>query len=124
MKTSTDLQEAGYTPANPNPSSRWLRDSAKNLKKRALARAITAYDSENLPLVNFEAHILQRPKFLDLVTLNDLPAMDKVESFARKALPFSRQHLTKSRLLLMFAMPNQIALGQIFDGNDVIGHWH
>src|SRR6266404_2833247 len=123
MKTSTDFQEAGYTPANRNPPSGRLCDSAKNLKKRALARAITANDSENLSSLNFEAHVLQRPEFLDFVTLNDLPAMSEVDGFARKVLRFSRQHFTKRRTLLVFAMSNQIALREVFDGDDVIGHW-
>jgi hypothetical protein len=123
MKTSTDFQEAGYTPANRNSPSRRLCDSAKNLKKRALARAIAANDSENVSFLNLEAHVLQRPELLDFITLNDLPAMGKVDGFARKVLRFSRQHFTKRRALLTVAMSNQIALREVFDGDDVVGHW-
>ena len=49
--------------------------------------------------------------------------MGKVDGFARKVFRFSRQHFTKSPVLLTFAMSNQIALRDVFDGDDVVGHW-
>src|SRR5258706_14133724 len=123
METSTHFQEAGHTPANRHSPSRRLCDSTQNLKKRALARAIPANDSENIPFLNFKAHVVQRPKLLDFIPLNDLPALGKVDGFAHKVLRFSRQHLTKSRVLRILVMSKQVLLRQIFDANDVIGHW-
>jgi hypothetical protein len=74
-------------------------------------------------LLNLEAHVLQRPELLDFVTLKNFPAMGKVDGFAHKIPRFSRQHFTKSRVLLIFAMSNQITLREIFDRDDVVGHW-
>jgi hypothetical protein len=68
-----------------------------------------------------EAHVFQRSEFLDFVALNDLSTIAKVDGFARKVLCFSRQHFTKSRLLLMLAMSNKIALRKGFGGDDMHG---
>jgi hypothetical protein len=60
----------------------------------------------NVSFLNFEAHVAPGPEFFDFVVLNDLSAIGKADGFARKVLRFSRQHFTKSRLLLMLAMSN------------------
>jgi hypothetical protein len=64
----------------------------------------------NASFLNFEAHVFQRSEFLDVGALNYLSTIAKVDGFARKVLCFSRQHFTKSRLLLLLAMSNKIAL--------------
>ena len=62
------------------------------------------------------------PEFLDLVPLNNLTAVSKVDGFARKVPRISREHFAKSTVLLRFAMSNDIALREIFDVDDVVGH--
>src|SRR5215831_3790603 len=110
MKASPHFEEACHPTAQSRATACRLCDSAKNLKKCALTRAIAADDSKNFSFLNFEAHVLQCPELLDFVPLNDLPPMGKVDSFAHKVLCFSRQHFTKGLVLLIFAMSNQIAL--------------
>src|SRR6516164_3615154 len=115
MKTSTDFQEAGDTPANRNSPSRRLRDSTKNFKKCALARAIPANNSENISFLNPEAHVLQRPELLEFVTLYDLPAMSKVDVCGHYFIAVSAYRQRKKRYLRVCPMSKPNAPREVFD---------
>ena len=50
------------------------------------------------PCLNLEAHVLERPEFLDLVALHDLPAADEIDRLARKIARFARDHVAQRRV--------------------------
>ena len=74
MKAGTDLEQARDASAQRHAPFRRLGDAAQDLEKRALAGAVAADDAEDFAPLDLEAHILQRPEFLDFVALDDLPA--------------------------------------------------
>ena len=82
MKPGPDLEKARDTSPEQGTSPRRLRDAAEDFQKRALAGAVSADDAEHLALLDLEAHIPQRPEFLHLIALNDLPPPDQVSRLA------------------------------------------
>ena len=67
----------------------------------------------------------ERPEFLDFVALHDLRAANEIERLARKIARFATDHVAQRRIALALArlMPDQIALREIFDGNDEYRTW-
>src|SRR5262249_28513923 len=124
MKTCADLQETSYTPANGNASPRWLCDSAKNLKKRALAGTIAADDAEHLAPPNLEAHIAQSPELLDFVALHDLAATHEIEAFPREVASFPGDDVAQRNVAFALGrlVADQITFGNIFGSDDGVGH--
>src|SRR6516225_8355955 len=120
MKPGSYLEQARRSSVQRDASLGWIGDAAENLEQRALASAVAADDTENLPLLNFEAHFSQRPERLDLVALHDLLATGGVDQLPCKITRFSRQHFTESRVLLTQAMSDRIALGEFFNCDDGI----
>src|SRR5215831_6667370 len=120
MKSSADFKEARRSSVQRDVSFRRLGDTADDLEQRALASAVAADDTENVPLLNVETHIAQCPERFHLVTLDDLLATGDVDQLPCKITRFSRQHFTESRVLLTQAMSDRIALGEFFNCNDGI----
>ena len=90
MPTSSRL---ATRPRSTDASFGRLGDAAEDLQQRAFAGAVAPDDAENFALFDLEAHVLQRPEFLDLVALNNLPAADHVDSLAGEiAQPRARSH--------------------------------
>src|SRR5262249_13393550 len=100
------------------------RDAAKNLEKRALARSIASDDTDNLAFLHLEADIPQRPEFLDLVALDDLPAVEQIVRLAQKISRLSSDDVPQRRITLTLIGPvtDQIPLRQIFYRYGDIGH--
>ena len=67
----------------------------------------------------------KRPEFLDLVALHDLPPARKIGRLACEIARLAAQSRPAKRVALALGrlMPDQIALGEIFDGDDDVGHW-
>src|SRR5262249_1484963 len=102
-----------------------LRDAAQDLEKRALSGAIAANDTNNLSLLDLEAHILERPELLYLVALNDLAPAEHVERLPRKVAGLAPYDVAQRRLVpppFASSVAEQVALRQIFNGYDGIRH--
>jgi hypothetical protein len=75
-------------------------------------------------LLHLEANIAQSPKLLDLIALNDLIAAKQVSCLSHKVSRLASDDIPQRRVILALSvlMPDQIALGQIFDGNNDVRH--
>ena len=97
MKAGADFEQARDPAAQDRASARRLGDPAQNLQQRRFAGAVASDDAEHLAALDLEAHILQRPEFLDLVALHDLPAADKIDRLARKIPRLARRSRRAAR---------------------------
>ena len=124
VKAGADLEQAADAAAQPHPALGRLGDAAEDLEQRALAGAVAADDADDLALLDFEAHVLQRPKLLDLVALNDLLAAKEISRLAYEVARLACDDVTQRFISFALSglMADQVALGQIFDGDDDIGH--
>src|SRR5262245_21002808 len=124
MKAGSDFEQTPDAPAHPRAPLRRLRNSAQDLEKSTLAGAVAADDADNLTLLHLEADVLECPEFLDLVALNDLFSFEEFLCVTSKVLDLSRHHITEGRVALPCRrmMAYQIALGEIFNGNNRFGH--
>src|SRR5436309_672167 len=82
MKAGTDFKQAGGATSDPYTPLSWLGDSREDLQKRTFASAIATNDAYGLAALNLEANILERPEFLGLVALHDLPTTNHVDRLA------------------------------------------
>src|SRR6516225_1517349 len=119
MKPGSYLEQARRSSVQRDASLGWIGDAAENLEQRALASAVAADDTENVPLLNVEIHIAQCPERFHLVTLDDPLTTGGVDQLPCKITRFSRQHFTESRALQQ-AMSDRIALGEFFNCDDGI----
>src|SRR5262249_21321117 len=78
MKTGPHFKQARHPTAKNSPTSRRLGNPAQDLQKRGFSRPIASDDANHLAALDLEAHILQGPEFLDLVTVHDLPATKEI----------------------------------------------
>ena len=126
MKSRANLEQAGHTASKCDPPSRRFGDAAHDLEQCAFARAVAADNSQNLALLDLEADILERLEFLNLVALNDLSAANNVDSFTGNVADLTPNHVAQSRIvraaLAARPMAYQVFFGQVFDGNDCVGH--
>src|SRR5215831_7083854 len=119
MKPGSYVEQARRSSVQRDASLGWIGDAAENFEQRALASAVAADDTENVPLLNVETHIAQCPERFHLVTLDDLLATGGVDQLLCKITRFSHQHFTESRALQQ-AMSDRIALGEFFNCDDGI----
>ena len=96
MKTGADLEQARDAAAQHDAALRRLGDAAEDLEQRALAGTVAADDADDLAPLDLEAHILERPEFLDLVALNDLAPAQHVGGLARKILYAMRDDVAQT----------------------------
>src|SRR5215471_18717594 len=117
MEACADLQQACHTPAQCHPPFSRLRDSTEDLEKGALASTVPPNNSDDLTLVRFEVYVLKRPKFLDLVALEDLPPPNQITGVAREILGFACYDVPQRRMVrpLRRLMSHEIPLGQVLD---------
>src|SRR6516162_901606 len=100
MKTCSDLEQACDASAQQDPPLCWRSDAAQNLEQRALAGAVATNDPDGLAVFDLEANVLERPKFLHLVALNNLSPMDNIEGFARKTADFASDDVPQRRVFV------------------------
>ena len=85
-----------------------------------------ADNSQDLALLDLETDIVERPEFLDLVALNGLSSANNVDSFSGNVADLTPNHVAQSRIvraaLTAGLMAHQVFFGQVFDGNDCVGH--
>src|SRR5262249_24080299 len=98
MKPRPDLKQACDAPPQHNLSLCRLRDAAQDLEKRALSGTVAANDTNNLTLLDLEAHILERPELLYLVALNDLAPAQHVDRLARKVAGLAPNDVAQRRI--------------------------
>ena len=63
MKSGADFEQTAQTSAKGNGAPSGIRDFGNNLQQRALAGAIPAENPDYIALGNFEANIIESPKF-------------------------------------------------------------
>src|SRR5262245_35435964 len=124
MKTGADLQQTRHAAGQPRAATRRLCDAAENLQQGALARPVTPHDAERLASAHLKAHVLERPKLLDLVALDNLSAMEKIPRLSPEIAGLSRDDVAQRRVRLALGclVTNQVAFRQILDGDNGIGH--
>src|ERR1700731_3446410 len=126
MKSGANLEQSGHTASKRHPPSRRFGDAAQDLEQRAFACAVATDNAEDLASLDLEADILERPEFLDLVALNDLSAANNVDSFTGNVADLTPDDVAQSRIvraaLAARLMAHQVFFGQVFDGNDCVGH--
>jgi hypothetical protein len=78
------------------------------------------------PVVNLEAHIPERPEFLDFITLNDRSPMNNIERLAGESAEFASDDVPEGHVFEVCSLPrsvsNQVAFGQIFNGDGRLRH--
>jgi len=82
VKTGADFEQAGDASVDRHPAGGGFGDAAVDLEPGGFAGAVAADDADAFPLLNLGTDVLERPEFLDLVTLHDLPAGEPVAGFA------------------------------------------
>src|ERR1700730_1429302 len=110
VEAGADLEEARDPPAQAHAPRSRLRDAAQNLKHGAFARAVLADDADDLTALHIEAHVLERPEFLDLVALNDLPTAKCIDRLTGEVARFTSDHVPQRRVApaLSRSMANQV----------------
>ena len=87
-------------PRNRDTSFGGFGDAAQDLQQRAFAGTVTANDAENFALLDLEAHILERPEFLDLIPLHHLAPTNDIGRLARKVADFASDDVAQRRVLV------------------------
>ncbi len=95
FKSGADLEQAADAPAQQYAPLGRLGDAAEDLQKRALAGPIAADDADDLPSLDLEIHISERPELLDFIALQDLPAARHVEALACDVADFAADHVAQ-----------------------------
>src|SRR5262249_36903109 len=80
--------------------------------------------TEHLALLDFETNILQSPEFFHLIALHDLSATGEVGRLSCKVSHLTANHVAQGRVTFALgrAVSDQIALREILNGNDDVGH--
>ena len=114
MKPGADFEQARDAAAQCDPARSRLGDAREDLEQGRFAGAVAADDAEDLALLDLEADILERPEFLDLIALHDLPAAHDIGSLARGVAQMPLQHVAEIGEALVHGplgtVPDQIAL--------------
>ena len=89
-----------------------------------LAGAVAADDAQHLAALDLEAHVLERPEFLDLVARDDGAAARHVRRLAPSIPRAARDHVAQRDIALALGLvADQIFLAQPLDADDdVVGH--
>jgi hypothetical protein len=95
VKAGPDFEKARNTASEHDAPRRRLGDAAEDLEERALARAVAADDAEHLAPLDLKAHILSRPKLLDLIALDDLLAPHHGERLACEVASLATDNFAK-----------------------------
>src|SRR5262249_19879465 len=124
METGSDLEQTGDAPPQCDTPFVRLGNLAQNLQQGGFSSPIAADDAENLALLDFEAHILQRPEFLDVVALNDLSSAHEVGRFARKVSRLAADDVAQGGIAFALArlMADEVALRKVLDPDRGVGH--
>ena len=121
MKSRPNLKQTCDAPPQYDLSLCRLRDAAQDLEERALSGAVGANDTNNLTLLDLEAHILERPELLYLVAWNGLAPAEHVDCFTRKVAglpPDDVPQRTAVPTPFATSVAEQVALRQIFNSGD------
>ena len=94
-----------------------LGDAGKNLEQGGLPRPVAADDSHHFALANVKGNILERPDVGGIaVGGRRLPRPEETQRGGRGA----GQDVAQGKVTL--ALANAVALAQIFNVNDGVGH--
>ena len=117
METGADFQQAGDAGVDGHPAGGWFGDAAEDLESGGFSGAIAADDADTVAGLDLEADVLERPEFLDLVALHDLPAGEPVAGLAGEVFGIPRQHVTQGGVTLgpNVVVADKVGLGEIFD---------
>ena len=93
VKTGADLEQARDPAPERDPAGGRLGDAGKDFEQGRFAGAVAADDAEDLALLHLEADIVQRPKFFDRVTLDDLAAAHDIGCLAHRIAQLAAHHV-------------------------------
>ena len=82
MKAGADFQQAGDAAVYRYTAAGGLGNAAEDLEQGRFAGTVAADDADAVAGLNLEVNVLQRPEFLDLVALDDLPTGEPVAGLA------------------------------------------
>jgi len=126
VKARSDFEQTCDAPLEQDPPLCWLGDTAQDLEQRTLAGSIATNDTDGLAVANLEANIPERPEFLDFIALNDLSPMNNIEQLACEIAEFMSDDVPQGRVFeacwLSGPVSDQVAFGQIFDGDGRLRH--
>ena len=115
MEAGADFQQTRDAAAQQDPPSCRLSDAAQDLEQCTFAGAIATDDAKNLALLDLKAHIFERPEFLDLISLHDLPPANDIRRFAREVAELAPDDVAECRIFVLpprrESVPNQIPFG-------------
>ena len=123
MEAGADLEQRGDPTVEDDAPGGGFGDAGKDFEQGGFARAIAADDAEHLASLDLERHILERPEFFYGVALDDLPPACHIDCLA-DIVPAVADDGVAQRVvaLLRPVVADEIGLGQVFDGNDGVGH--
>src|SRR5262249_41171246 len=112
MKTGTDFKQASYSTSQNRASAIRLGNPAEDLEQGRFPRPVPSDNAKHLALLDLEAHIPQGPEFLDLVTLDNLPAANEVDRLAPEVAGLASDHVAQRGVSFALGslMTDQVAL--------------
>src|SRR5215472_6896721 len=126
VKAGADFEQARDAAAERDPPGSRFGDTAQNFQKGALAGAVAADDAQNVALLDLEADILERPEFLNLASLEHLPAASGRKRLARKITDLVSDHISQCRIAFIALgagrMRDKVTFRQVFDSNNGFRH--
>ena len=117
MKAGADFQQAGDATVDRHPARSGFGDAAEDFEQGGFAGAITADDADAVTLLVLKVDVLERPEFLNLVTLHDLPPGEPVAGLACEVFGIAGQHVTQGGVALDpgVVVADEVGLAEVFD---------
>src|SRR6185436_9738726 len=84
VEAGSDFKQARNSPAEEHAPFCGLCNPAQDLEQGALARTVAAADADDFSLLALEAHAPQCPELFNFVTLDNLPATQRINCLARE----------------------------------------
>ena len=123
MKSGPYFKQTPYTPAKNYATFGGLRDSAQDLKQRALSSSIPTDDANHLAPADLKTHISKRPNLFQVGTWNDGPALQQVSRLMPDAPGVAREHIPQSHITGVCGLvTDDVFLAKIFGFNDDVAH--
>src|SRR5712691_2060846 len=117
VEPGPDLQQTGNSTLQNHTSFVRLGNPAQDFQQRRFPGSVPPDDAEDLALLDLEAHAPQRPEFLYLVALDNLPSAHEIGHFSREVASLARDDIAQRRVTLALTGPvtDQVSLGKVLD---------
>lgn len=117
METSSDFEQASQSSFKNSATARRLSNAAQNFQKGRFASSIPPNYTEHLTSLYFETNVSQSPKILDVISLHDLPSLEKIETLASEVASLARDDVAQCGIWLAAAplMADEVPFREILD---------